>query len=145
ALGPGLTVERWPIAAVPVAGGPACIDVVRADLAHHTLRALHAEPARDAQAWQAAESLVAVTNAGMFHADGQPVGLIVAAGAARAAHDLAGALFLEGGPEASRVVHGKDGTLDRVGSYETGFVEDDSNHAYWALPNIIGLAPRPAR
>jgi hypothetical protein len=194
----------------------------------------------DALAWRASRSLVAVTNAGMFHASGAPVGLIVAGGTARgadnpkmggflawdpvspddppaivagrtcagfdlaalrrryrsivqsyrflgcdgaslpwqdpkqysaaglgvdragravffharaavtmaelaralAAHDLAGALFLEGGPEASLVVHGPSGSLDRVGSYETHFLEDDSNHRFWPLPNVIGLTAR---
>ena len=53
--------------------------------------------------------------------------------------DLTGALFLEGGPEASLVVRGSDGELSRVGSYETSFVENDSNQAFWWLPNVIGL------
>ncbi|HEY5937211.1 MAG TPA: phosphodiester glycosidase family protein, partial [Kofleriaceae bacterium] len=61
---------------------------------------------------------------------------------ALAGHDLAGALFLEGGPEASLVVHGPAGQLDRVGSYETGFVENDDNHAFWALPNVISVLAR---
>jgi hypothetical protein len=58
---------------------------------------------------------------------------------ALAAHDLAGAIFLEGGPEASLVVHGADGTLERVGSYETSFVENDGNTDFWRLPNVIAL------
>jgi hypothetical protein len=57
---------------------------------------------------------------------------------ALAGHDLAGALFLEGGPEATLLA----GTLSRVGSYETGFIENDDNHDQWALPNVIGLRPR---
>ena len=61
---------------------------------------------------------------------------------ALAAHDLAGAIFLEGGPEASLVVHGKDGSLERVGSYETKFIENDDNTAFWDLPNVIALTPR---
>lgn len=61
---------------------------------------------------------------------------------ALAAHDLTGAIFLEGGPEASLVVHGADGTLERVGSYETGFVENDDNTAFWELPNVIALVRR---
>ena len=52
-----------------------------------------------------------------------------------ATHDLAGALFLEGGPEATLVA----GKLSRVGSYETGFVENDDNHVQWALPNVLGI------
>lgn len=61
---------------------------------------------------------------------------------ALATHDLAGALFLEGGPEASLVARGPDGALARVGSYETGFVENDGNRAFWALPNVIAVFPR---
>lgn len=57
---------------------------------------------------------------------------------ALAAHDLTGALFLEGGPEASLVA----GSLARVGSFETGFVENDDNRAFWNLPNVIALARR---
>ncbi len=54
---------------------------------------------------------------------------------------LAGALFLEGGPEASLLVDG-DPPLARIGSFETGFVENDGNQAFWWLPNVIGIAPR---
>jgi hypothetical protein len=61
---------------------------------------------------------------------------------ALAAHDLAGAIFLEGGPEASLVVRGKTGSLERVGSYETGFFENDGNTAFWDLPNVIMLVAR---
>lgn len=232
-LGPGLNVERWHVtSATPIAGEP-CIDVVRADPARYALRALSAER-KSAQAWQRDLGAVAITNAGMFHDTGEPVGLVVsdaetrgidnekfggyfawdpiapklppvatlgrgcgeiasyrslvqsyrlldcAGGAiawkdpkhysavaigtdrtgrivflhargaftmhelsvALAAHDLAGAIFLEGGPEASLVVHGPDGTLERVGSYETSFVENDDNRAFWDLPNVITLVPR---
>ena len=59
-----------------------------------------------------------------------------------AAHDLVGALFLEGGPEASLVAKGPDGEISVVGSYETNFVENDGNTTFWALPNVIGLLPR---
>ena len=243
-LGPGLTVERWPISAVPVTGGPPCIDVVRADPATFALRVLSQatdDPTpRSALAWRDAFHLSAVINAGMFHASGKPVGMIVADGTvrsdenakmsgylawdpvtaadpafaiagrdcagfdldalraryhsivqsyrmlgcdgqalpwkdpkqysaaaigldrtgrivflhARAAvtmaelsgtlgtHDLAGALFLEGGPEASLVARGPEGELARVGSYETGFVENDGNASFWTLPNVIALLPR---
>lgn len=54
--------------------------------------------------------------------------------------ELAGAIFVEGGPEASLIVHGRDGAVERVGSFETGFLENDGNHEFWDLPNIIGVA-----
>jgi hypothetical protein len=241
-LGPGLTAEQVALAVTPAAGAP-CIDLVRADLAHHRLRVLTA--ARDgrsqpAPAWRETFHLVAVTNAGMFHSDGDPVALIVEDGTdvsadnktyqgylafdpraatdppavisgrdcpgfalddlrkryrsivqsprllgcagdalpwqdtkryssaaigldqlgrivfiharaaitmsdlskALAALDLTGALFLEGGPEASLVVRGSDGELSRVGSYETGFVENDANQSFWWLPNILAVEAR---
>jgi hypothetical protein len=240
-LGPGLTVERWPIAGTPAAGGPPCIDVVRADPARYRLRALTDDGTeRNGPRWAHDFDLIAVTNAGMFHDDGAPVGLVIDRGKARghdnikmsgylawdpvsskdapvivagrscpgfdldrlreryrslvqsyrfvgcdgaalpwqdpkqysaagigvdregrivllharaavtmkelsaslAAHDLAGAIFLEGGPEASLVVAGPEGSLDRVGSYETFFLENDSNTRFWALPNVIGLVRR---
>ncbi len=242
-LGTGLTVERWPIAATPAAGGPPCVDVVRADAGRFALRVLSAADeagARSAAGWRDAFHLAAVINAGMFHASGKPVGMIVTEGTVRSAdntkmsgylawdpvsandpavqlagrdcpgfdlaalraryhsivqsyrllgcagealpwkdpkqysaaaigldragrivflharaavtmaelssslagHDLVGALFLEGGPEASLVARGPEGELARVGSYETNFVENDSNQAFWNLPNVIALLPR---
>ncbi len=51
--------------------------------------------------------------------------------------DLAGALFAEGGPEASLVA----GAIQEIGSFETGFW-DDSNHRFWDIPNLLAAAPR---
>lgn len=242
-LGPGLEVERWHIDAKPATTTSApCVDVVRADATRFTLKILSPDDATDhnARDWLARFHLSAVTNAGMFHASGAPVGMVVADGTARsddnskmsgylawdpvdandppitiagrdcqgfdlaklrtryhsivqsyrmlgcdgaalpwkdpkqysaaaigidrarrivflharaavtmaelsqelASHDLVGALFLEGGPEASLVAKGTDGELAVVGSYETNFVENDNNTAFWALPNVIGLLPR---
>lgn len=242
ALPAGVTASRVTLGVASATGEPACLDVVRFDLARYRVRVLSA--ARDggahpAPAWRETFHLTAVINAGMFHDDGTPVGRIVedghplsadnakypgilafdprspadppalvtgrdcpgydlaqlehryrsliqgprlvncdgaalpwadtkrysaaAIGLARdgslvmlharsavtmselataVAHlDLAGALFLEGGPEASLLVDG-DPPLSRVGSYETGFVENDGNQAFWWLPNVIGVAPR---
>jgi Phosphodiester glycosidase len=72
----GVTAERWPMRAKPIAG-EACIDVVRIDLARYRLRALSEVPGRTAPAWRDAFHLAAVINAGMFHDTGAPVGLIV--------------------------------------------------------------------
>lgn len=242
-LGPGLRSEQREVGAKPAAGAP-CIDVVRADLAHHRLRILSAArdgASRPATAWREAFHLTAVINAGMFHTNGDPVALIVDNGVALSADNkaylgyfafdpvaktdppvlvtgrdcphfsladlrtryrsivqaprllgcageplpwqdkkhysaaaigvdrqgrviliharaaftmtelaiavgdlnLAGALFLEGGPEASLVVRGADGELSRVGSYETGFVDNDTNQSFWWLPNVIGLEALP--
>lgn len=245
-LGPGLTAELAPLDATPAAPSAApCIDIVRADLARYRLRVLTGTrdgTSHPAPAWRDAFHLVAVTNAGMFHAEGLPVGLIVEDGVAisvenkqfggylafdpiartdppaiiagrdcpgfslddlraryrsivqssrlldcdgaaipwqdkkqysaaaigidhqghiaflhvraavtmtelsraLAAKDLGltGALFLEGGPEASLVVRGSEGELARVGSYETDFLENDTNQSFWWLPNVLGLEAR---
>jgi len=228
-------VEHWEMTAKPVAG-PRTIDIARFDVAHYRLRAFGGD-ARTAPTWASEQKLDGVTNAGMFHESGAPVGLIVADGHDRgsdnpkmsgylawdpvaasdapvivagrdckdfdlaalrrryrsivqsyrllgcdgkamawadpkhysaaaigvdrtgrvvmilargavtmaelskelAGHDLAGALFLEGGPEASLVVRGK---LSVLGSYETGFVENDDNREFWKLPNVIGVLAR---
>jgi uncharacterized protein YigE (DUF2233 family) len=56
---------------------------------------------------------------------------------------IARAMYLEGGPEATFYARGANGqTIERFGSYETGFNENDDNAAAWALPNIIGVVPR---
>lgn len=55
---------------------------------------------------------------------------------------LAGALFVEGGPEATVAVDGAAGDLLRIGSFETGFVEDDGNDRAWDVPNLIALSAR---
>jgi hypothetical protein len=242
ALPPGITATRIALGVTSATGDPACLDVVRIDLGRYRMRVLSA--ARDggahpAPAWRDTFHLTAVINAGMFHDDGTPVGLVIEDGhalsadnshypgvlafdprspsdppalatgrdcpgfdlpslehryrsliqgprlvdctgaalpwadtkrysaaaiglgrdgslvllhtrsgvrmtdlAAAVGHlDLAGALFLEGGPEASLLVDG-DPPLSRVGSYETGFVENDGNQAFWWLPNVVGVAPR---
>jgi uncharacterized protein YigE (DUF2233 family) len=53
--------------------------------------------------------------------------------------DIAGAMHVEGGPEASLSVHAGGVDFDLAGSYETGFVENDSNRAQWPIPNVIGV------
>jgi hypothetical protein len=55
---------------------------------------------------------------------------------------LDGLLHGEGGPEASLVVRVGGETWARMGSYETGFSGDD-NRRLWALPSVLGAAPRP--
>ncbi|HUS33107.1 MAG TPA: phosphodiester glycosidase family protein [Kofleriaceae bacterium] len=238
-LGPGLEHERRAIAATksPTSDTP-CLDIVRADLATYRLRVLSSSRdgngSHPAPWWRDTFHLVAVTNAGMFHEGGDPVGLVVEDGAtlghdnkkfsgylafddagnatiagrdcpgfdlaklrtqyrsvvqsgrllgcngealpwkdkkqysaaaiglsrdrkqvvflhardavtmtelatAVAELDLSGAIFLEGGPEASLVVRGAKSELSRVGSYETGFVENNENQSFWWLPNVIAL------
>jgi hypothetical protein len=49
------------------------------------------------------------------------------------------AQHLEGGPEASLYLNHNGIEIQRVGSFETGFNENDNNDEYWNIPNVIGL------
>lgn len=53
--------------------------------------------------------------------------------------DVAGAMHLEGGPEASLSIHAGDLHVDLAGSYETNFWPRDDNHEQWAIPNVLGV------
>lgn len=56
---------------------------------------------------------------------------------------IARAMYMEGGPEATLVARGAGGeVVERFGSYETGFNENDDNDRAWVLPNILGVVPR---
>jgi hypothetical protein len=54
------------------------------------------------------------------------------------------AMYLEGGPEATLFVHVGDVVVERIGSYETGFHENNDNVIAWPLPNVIGVRPGAA-
>ena len=47
--------------------------------------------------------------------------------------------YAEGGPEASLFVRSGQQEHLWVGSYETGFNENDDNHHPWPIPNVIGI------
>jgi hypothetical protein len=51
--------------------------------------------------------------------------------------DLAGAMYAEGGPEAS--LHAPP--IAEIGSFETGFF-DGSNTRFWDVPNVLGASSR---
>jgi hypothetical protein len=53
--------------------------------------------------------------------------------------NIAGAMHLEGGPEASLSIHTGGVDLDLAGSYETGFWPNDRNERQWAIPNVLGV------
>lgn len=55
--------------------------------------------------------------------------------------DVTAAMHVEGGPEASLCVRGKDASHDLFGSFETGFWPRDDNPAQWKIPNVIGVRP----
>jgi uncharacterized protein YigE (DUF2233 family) len=46
---------------------------------------------------------------------------------------------LEGGPEAQLYINVGSFELERFGSYETSFREDDTNAIAWPVPNVIGV------
>lgn len=58
---------------------------------------------------------------------------------------LVTAQHLEGGPEAQLYVHAGKVELEMFGSYETSFLENDTNAKPWPVPNVIGVRPRIAK
>ncbi len=53
--------------------------------------------------------------------------------------DIRNMMYLEGGPEASLYLSAGATVVEKFGSYETGFNENDDNQEFWPLPNIIGV------
>jgi hypothetical protein len=51
-------------------------------------------------------------------------------------------MYLEGGPEASLYLDTNGKKMERMGSYETGFWENDTNQQFWPLPNVIGIVKK---
>jgi len=56
--------------------------------------------------------------------------------------ELVCAQHLEGGPEAQMYVKVGGTEIEKVGSFETGFMEDEKNQSGWAIPNVIGIVGR---
>lgn len=56
--------------------------------------------------------------------------------------DLVDLQYAEGGPEATLYLADGDKGREYVGSYETGFNEDNDNKHAWGLPNVIAVVPR---
>ncbi len=48
-------------------------------------------------------------------------------------------MYLEGGPEASFYLNHNGTKVQQMGSYETGFNENDDNTRFWQIPNMIGV------
>lgn len=53
---------------------------------------------------------------------------------------LYNAMYLEGGPEASLYLNHQGTRVEKMGSYETDFNENDDNHEFWPIPNVIGVS-----
>lgn len=49
------------------------------------------------------------------------------------------AMYAEGGPEAQLYIKTDDREYEFIGSYETGFNENDDNQEAWPIPNVIGI------
>ena len=58
---------------------------------------------------------------------------------------ITAAMHVEGGPEASLSIHAGGVDLDLCGSFETGFLPDDSNRDQWPLPNVLGVLREDAK
>lgn len=56
--------------------------------------------------------------------------------------DLVRLQYSEGGPEATLYVKAGTRELELVGSYETGFNENDDNVNAWPVPNVVAIVPR---
>jgi len=56
--------------------------------------------------------------------------------------DLDRCMYTEGGPEAQMYIHSGLVEHELVGSFETGFLADDSNAIAWPVPNVIGVTRR---
>lgn len=52
------------------------------------------------------------------------------------------AMYLEGGPEASLYLNHNGIEIQKVGSYETDFNENNDNDIFWEIPNIIGITKK---
>jgi hypothetical protein len=55
---------------------------------------------------------------------------------------LVAAQHLEGGPEAQLYLHVGGTELEKFGSFETSFREDDNNPLAWPVPNVFGIRRR---
>jgi hypothetical protein len=52
---------------------------------------------------------------------------------------LSRAMYVEGGPEAQLYVRGGGREHEFVGSFETGFNENDGNRGAWPVPNVVAV------
>jgi hypothetical protein len=55
---------------------------------------------------------------------------------------ITAAMHVEGGPEASLSIHAGGVDLDLLGSYESGFNENDAERTQWEIPNVLGVRKR---
>jgi len=56
--------------------------------------------------------------------------------------DIYNMMYLEGGAEASLYMNHNGFKIGQMGSYETGFIQDDNQRSFWKMPNIIGITKK---
>lgn len=59
--------------------------------------------------------------------------------------EIVAAQHLEGGPEAQIYVRAGGEEIERFGSFETSFQENDSGSHSWPIPNVLGIRRREIR
>jgi uncharacterized protein YigE (DUF2233 family) len=52
------------------------------------------------------------------------------------------AMYVEGGPEAQLYLNAGGFEFERVGSFESGFMESDGNTGAWPVPNVVAVVRR---
>jgi hypothetical protein len=57
--------------------------------------------------------------------------------------ELAQLMYGEGGPEAQLFVRSAGREIELVGSWETGFNENEDNRSAWKVPNVLAVVRRP--
>ncbi len=55
------------------------------------------------------------------------------------------AMYLEGGPEATLYFSANGIELEKNGSFESGFIGNDSITAAWPIPNVLGVVKKPKK
>ena len=53
--------------------------------------------------------------------------------------EITGAIYLEGGPEASMYINTPNKKIEKYGSYVSRSYENDKNDHFWKIPNVIGV------
>jgi uncharacterized protein YigE (DUF2233 family) len=52
------------------------------------------------------------------------------------------AMYLEGGPEATLYLSANNSEIEKFGSFETGFIENNDIGAAWPIPNVLGIVKK---
>jgi hypothetical protein len=57
-------------------------------------------------------------------------------------YGIRNAIYLEGGPETSLLIHVNQHHIEKVGSWVSDTWESDANTHFWRLPNVVGVKSR---